>query len=780
MKAKEKQPMSRKTKIIIGLIAIVLLVALIYLFYYLIHVVWNKDYQKYVKDYEYETGKTYTALKDSSVKVPGFDLVAENDKLKLYTDTKTGYIAVYDKRDGSVTYSNPLNADQDSKANKGNKEYLKSAFILEYYNANVVTGTFNSYAACVSKGLLKAESIENGVRYLYTIGNYKPEDAGAIYFEIPLEYRLEDDSVVVNIPTDHIKEDGAGFVYRIQLLQYFGAANKTENGYILVPNAAGSLINFNNGKLAYENYSQYYYDIDPLVSSFTTLENVSPARLALYGICREDRSLLVNVERGATVATVTADIAGRLNDYNYAYSTFYLRNSDNLSMFGATAKEVYVMEDKYYDINIQVRYSFLTGNDTGYVGIANYVRNKLISDGVLTVNPKSDAIPLYYDIISGIRETSHILGKLTFRIKAMTTFDEAEQIAEDLNELGIERQVMNLQGWFNKGYNHNLSDRINVTAKLGGKHGLEDLNETLKEMNGKLYADVAFQKVSFDSNFNYSLEGSRYYGAGYSASFGLVNPTSYRNVFGLGYSENLFDIMSPKFLMHYVEKFSKKIKRYDVDGISLRDLGSYLASDKKRSNVISREEALDVVESALTKLEETDRSLLINEANDYAFAFADDILNAPVKSNSYYIVDENVPLYGMIIHGCIDYSSDLLNFEDSADLTPKLLKLVENGAAPHYVFTWEDSSEMKDTAMNRYYATTYDVWKTEAVEAYKFVNGALKYVTNACITGHEIKGDLRKVSYDNGTVIYINYGTKAATMDGITIDGLSYRVEGAK
>ena len=35
---------------------------------------------------------------------------AENDYLKLYTDTATGYVAVYDKRDGNVTYSNPMNA----------------------------------------------------------------------------------------------------------------------------------------------------------------------------------------------------------------------------------------------------------------------------------------------------------------------------------------------------------------------------------------------------------------------------------------------------------------------------------------------------------------------------------------------------------------------------------------------------------------------------------------------------------------------------------------------
>ena len=78
-------------------------------------------------------------------------------------------------------------------------------------------------------------------------------------------------------------------------------------------------------------------------------------------------------------------------------------------MFGATAKEVYVMEDEHYDLNIQVRYSFLTGEDTGYVGIASYMRNRLIADGTLKVNPKSDAITFYYDIISGIRETSHVL-----------------------------------------------------------------------------------------------------------------------------------------------------------------------------------------------------------------------------------------------------------------------------------------------------------------------------------------------------------------------------------
>ncbi|MBQ7636245.1 MAG: hypothetical protein IJS80_02940 [Lachnospiraceae bacterium] len=781
MKAKTKQPMSKGKIAILAIIGAVLLVAIIYLLYYLIHVVWNKNYRKYLTDYVYETGKTYTALKDNDVKVKGFDLVAENDILKLYTDPSNGYVAVYDKRDGSVTYSNPLDADQDSKANGTNKEYLKSAFRLGYYNATATTGDFNSFSGCVNRGQLAVESIENGVRYLYTIGDYKPGDGVSIYFEIPLEYRLDGDSVVVNIPTDHIKEEGAGYVYRILLLQFFGAANKNETGYTVVPNASGSLIHFNNGKTRYPNYSQYYYDIDPLVASYNTLENTIPAKFSFYGICREDRTLLVNVEEGASISSVTSGLSGVYNDYNYTYSTFVLRNTDNLKMFGNATTDTYVMEDKFYDMNIQVRYTFITGEEnTGYVGMANFIRNRLITDGTLSVNEKSNAIPFYYDIISGIRETEHILGKMTYRINAMTSFKEAEEIAEDLHSLGVERQVMNLQGWFNKGYYHNMPDRINVTAKLGGKHGLEELNEKMESLNGKLYADVAFQKASFDSDFNYSLEGSRYYGAGYAASFGFVNPTTLRNTYGLGYSENRYDVMSPKFLPHYVQKFAKKIQRYDVSGISLRDLGNYLASDKKRSDVINREDALDIVKAQLRTLDDTGRDLMINEANWYAFGYASDILNAPIEDNNYYLVDERIPLYGMIIHGCIDYSSNLLNFEDSVDLTPKLLQLVENGAAPHYVFTRKNSSEMKDTAMNRYYATTYETWKSEAVEAYAFVNGALKYVTNACITDHKIDGDLRKITYDNGVSIYVNYGKNAADMDGITVNGLSYRVEGVK
>ena len=86
---------------------------------------------------------------------------------------------------------------------------------------------------------------------------------------------------------------------------------------------------------------------------------------------------------------------------------------------------------------------------------------------------------------------------------------------------------------------------------------------------------------------------------------------------------------------------------------------------------------------------------------------------------------------------------------------------------------------MKDTGLNRYYATTFDTWKGEAVEIYNRVNEALKHVSGAMIVDHEIlDGGVRKVTYDNGVIIYINYGSETQKVDGMEIPAMSYRMEG--
>ena len=689
--------------------------------------------------------------------------------------TSNASVAVYDKRTGEIVRTNPENPDEDTVANAANKNYLKSQFLLQYYDANNTSGNFDSYSNCVAGGNFTVESIENGVRYLYTIGTV---GESSIYFVIPVEYRLDGDAVEVNIPVPAIEEHN-GSIYRIQLLRYMAATSYEDEGYTVVPNGSGSLIYFNNGKNSAANYSQYIYGIDPLLSNYTNTENTTDARLPLFAICKEETSVLATVEEGASLALITSGISGNYNDLNYTYTTFVLRNADNLRMFGNNNQtDIYVLEDQLYDINCTVRYTLLTDKYKGYSGVANYYRNRLIEEGKLSVSEESGDIPFYYDVLSGVRETSHFLGVQYLRTFSMTTFEQAEEIARRLEEDGIDNQVMNLQGWFNGGYYNNTTSRMKLVHKSGSRSDLSSLNETLSEIGGRLYADTAFQKVSFAaSRFNYAAEGSRYY-SGYVVSFGLTNPTTLRNTWGLGYGEPKYDLVSPRYLSRYVDSFASKIDRYDVSGISLRDLGSELHSDKKRTLIINREEALAIVLGQFETLKETGKKLMTSSTNAYAFGYSDDIINAPIYGNDYRIIDEDIPLYGMILHGCVDYSSTLLNYDDT-DMKRTVLRMIENGASPHYVFTYEESSLMKDTAMNMFYSTTFDVWEEEAADIYHQVNDVLQYVSGEVIVEHEIlDSDVRKVTYSNGVVIYVNYSDSYKKADGISIPALSCIVEG--
>lgn len=857
--------MRKSKKVLLGVSVLILAVVIIWLANYLIRYYFYNGYKNDLSSYEYEEGREFTPLTEAKSDVKDMVLAAENDILKLYANTETGEVAVVDKRNNQIIRSNPVDADEDEIATETNKNYLKSQVIVDYFNASRTEGTFDSYSYCTSRQQLEVESVENGIRFLYTMGDLTSqtgivpqyisketldnvlasmseegakfsakkfvesnvaegymemlestvkgasqlrklnkyfEEAGfttedymremensgiegavPISFMIPLEYRLNEDAVDVSVPMCAVEEYGGGSVFRIQLLRYFAASGTEEEGYMLVPNGSGSLVRFNNGKTTASTYSEYVYGIDPLAAEYTVVENTENVKMALFGIFRKNSSVFATIEDGASFSYLTAGVSGRINEYNYVYPTFVLRGNDKLAMFGSTGNEAElpIVETDFYDANLTVKYTMLTDENPGYAGAANYYRERLIEDGVLTAKEEDGKdIKFYYDVLGGVTMTKFFLGVQYEGLYPMTTFEEAADISNDLASSGITNQVMNYQGWMNGGYYHDVVDKIKVPHKLGGKSALEALSNTVVSGGGTFYADVALQKVTFISKrYSYNKETSRYYGTGYVADFGLVNPANLRRTSGLGYTENLYDLISPKFLVRYADKFAGKITGYDIQGISLRDLGDELHSDKKRTNVIDREEALDVVKARLSKLENAGKDIMLNDSNDYAFAYADDIINVPLTDNDYYIVDERVPFYEMLIHGYIDYSGSVINLSDTYDRADIVLSLVENGASPHFIFSYENANEIKNTGLNRFYATTYSNWKDDAVSIYQEVNNALKHVNGASIINHEIlSSGIRAVTYSNGVTIYVNETNVDQTVDGVSVPAKSYGIGG--
>ena len=114
------------------------------------------------------------------------------------------------------------------------------------------------------------------------------EETENLSFSITLEWRLTADGAQVTLPYEGLQEFGGGQIRAVQLLPFFGAAGSDEQGDLVIPEGSGGLIHFNNGKNTAAQYSKNIYDLDLVDSDLTATQNLQTARLALFGICRED------------------------------------------------------------------------------------------------------------------------------------------------------------------------------------------------------------------------------------------------------------------------------------------------------------------------------------------------------------------------------------------------------------------------------------------------------------------------------------------------------------
>ena len=103
------------------------------------------DYEQCLARYSYEPGAEFEPLPEAEPSVPGMVLAAESDVLKLYTNTKTTEIAVYDKRTGEITWSNPPDRNADNIATGINKIALHSQFMVTYVNHMMTQATMYNF-----------------------------------------------------------------------------------------------------------------------------------------------------------------------------------------------------------------------------------------------------------------------------------------------------------------------------------------------------------------------------------------------------------------------------------------------------------------------------------------------------------------------------------------------------------------------------------------------------------------------------------------------------------
>ncbi|WP_339203707.1 DUF5696 domain-containing protein [Paenibacillus sp. FSL K6-3182] len=813
---------------------------------------------------ELEAGAAIKEMPDSSKGVPGMQLVADNSELSLYYSAETTEVAVRDKRQGQIWYSNPPNRSEDAIASGFEKEILSSQLTVLFRDSIGTLDTFTNFTESIANKQFTAESIENGIRITYTIGDtsigvdalpryiskvrleekvlskldaptakyvglryypkadnkevlerldaqvskplvlskmtaafvkagYSDEDlafdneengvagggeSSKPNFVIPLEYRIDGGSLVASVPVNQVKESGGYQIRSIEMLNFFGAADKENEGYMFVPDGTGSLIHLNNGKVKEEQYVQRVYGLDPNDNSYRRGQVSESARMPVFGMKAGSAAWFAVIEEGDAVASIAADISGKKNSYNYIHSSYSLRGEDELELYtGSKIQEIQLLSEEIYKGDIQIRYSFLSGDKASYSGMAELYRNRLVAENKLQPLKDDDRLPFYLDILGTVDKRKSFLGVPYSSVVSMTSFEQASQMAEQLKSDGVDRLLMRYTGWFGNGVNHQTPVKLKVDSELGSKSSFIKLANQLEQSGGMLFPDVAFQQIYHDDGgFVPSSDASRFV-TREEAELYPYNRALNRMDMLLG----SYYLLSPAKLPYFVDTFMKKYDSLGMRGISLRDLGNVLSSDFRTSRVIQRETAKKIVEDELSKVDERVDQTMLTGGNAYVWPYADHLINVPTSSSGFVLTDEEVPFYQMVIHGYVDYAGGAINLEDEQDIQQQLLRSVELGSAPHFSWSYEPSSKLKFTHFDKLFSTHYKDWYDQALSMYKEANDVLSGVRNAQMVKHILHQEgVVEMQYSNGKSIIVNYTDKQVSINGNKVEAQNYWVGGER
>ncbi len=685
--------------------------------------------------------------------------ISANDRFGLYLDTTCGEFAVIDTVASKIWYSNPAGREDDSFAKGNAKTNLSSQLIVEFMDAANNNATIaNSYTGSIQQGAAKFAKIPNGFASIYTF----PEQN----VTIPIEVTLKDDYVNVCVKYDNIEENGTNLVTSITLLPYFGAGSTSDNGYLLVPDGCGALINFNNGRQTSGNYKEEIYGIDAAVYHKTMQKITQKATMPVFGIQSSGQGLFAIIDTGAANLTVNGEVSMRRTSYNTVFPSFDVR-LPVVSTIGTNQVSDY--PDKRIGIgDINIRYYPYAG-DGGYSEMAEIYRKYLTHDkGMKKTGSLQD---LYIEFIGGYARDTSFWGIPYTKIEELTTFLEAQEILENFIDQGTKDFSVLLTNFNKSTVNGKQTKSGDYLRILGGSRGYTNLKSYLDENDVGCYLMTNLVRYSRSDN-PFSVTGN--------AVRNINNSPS--KTFDYSLSTYTADKVKAYYFLHpsKLESSIQKMKArllQSGDNIGISDMANTVYADSGMAAPASKTQTVSVFENVLSQLSGSGIGVLAVTSNGYAFPYVSHIVAAPAQASLFGIENESIPFYQMVISGWISYSIPALNL--SSTTRTMFLKAIETGSALYYVLIANDGKMLDDPYYQRFYSTDPSYWTDIAISQYKEIRDVLSHAGNRVIVSHEkIAEEIFKTTYENGFSVIVNYGDAAYDSGFGSVDPMGYLIAG--
>ena len=718
--------------------------------------------------------------------------VAENEKLEFWAwdeskldeendEKPEDVFALVNKENGYVWWSSPVNAGGDAlaspvlRAELGSGMVLTAAQILE-------RSTVNARSGDTLKTGITYSDIKNGVRVTYFF-----RKTG---IKVPVSYVLEEDHLSVSIDTSDIteKHDAADekpvLAQSLSLLNAFGAADSGEEGYFVIPDGSGAVINFNNQKYSAKTYSQMIYDTDKTAVPKTKGPVVEGVSLPMYGICKGENAMLAVASGGDGSCMLCADVSGigqSNTSYNRCYFKFVLRAADQYYLGSDQLNPLDVYEKDLTHRTIQVRYYPLAASDAvnadggielDYVDIAARYRQYLLDEMHVRKTAAANQSQLYIDLYGGCMKQRNVLGFPVFMKTEMTSFSGMQRILEQLAAEGASDLVVSLNRWTSAGISGKVDYKAKPAGTLGGASGFQKLTAYMDGNGIEWYPSV--------TNTAY------YSGSGYwaltdtavrvSGSFARI--VDYERAYGVPYGEKkTMSLLSPHVFTGLYDKLAENYAGAGYSRVSIGGLSSVLYGDYGKKSGTSRDQAKQIVSDCLKKLQTDVGAVLSADPNAYVLPYTDTITDLPLYSSGFNIFDGDIPLYQLVMHGVIPYSTKAVN--GSADAERLVMLALASGSNLRFDMLGAETSELKDTDFDVYYYAYADYWIRNAAQYYAFTKDILAKVSDSYIISYQREGDRITTKYANGTETVVDLKECSVTADGRTVYLRDYTEKGA-
>ncbi len=712
---------------------------------------------------------------------------AENDNFILYADEKNDRWGVYVKASKNYWWSSPINVEAEDTPINSNGGLMKTAKRKQIGSSTAIKiGDLRQEKRTESPAPVYSTKA-NKVKYSLEDGgiaiSYSYKSSGV---EFTMHVKLEDNDVYTYVDTSEINElnistvDGK-VLTKLQLNPSFGAISAynedgTETqGYMIVPDGSGAVIQYNNGKQSYSEYSQQVYGRDFTAVPLNAPRVTEQAYLPVVASVNGKKGFVAVVTDGDANVYAKAKVSMQDNQiYNNCYFEFETKSQDSFFMSGDNSNKINVFEKG--DIKTPrfgIKY-FLMDKDTdiNYADVAEVYRNYLVNEKGFTAKTQANNSSFYVDFFGGVLKQTSILG-IPFNLKTeITGFEQAGEIIEELKGLGVDKAVVNYNDWTNKEIKRKVSTSASASGTLGG-------NSDFKDFIGTDGLEV------YPSINNFTMESGSW---GYSTfsntatriSNAYSRQVSYSPAFGVALSGVSPALIAPN---TYVKIFDEMIESYkdeELTRIGFGDFSTKLVSDFSAKNISSRNDTAQKIAEGMKKAQDEVGSVIADGANSYVIPYVNEITNVPVYSSGFNVTDFDIPFYQMVVHGYVPYATKPINASSNTGET--FMLALAAGSGIHYDMTYVPASTLQDTDFDDLYYSNYEGWTDMAAKQYVIAKELLSGVSDMTISKYERSedGNVLTTTYTKdgkNVVVEINKSNATAKVDGKTID-LADAIEG--